>query len=191
MLWKGGMRDAVAKIARFVTRAAPRVRRPCVVMDFDDTMVYQHPVTQAVAANPACLAMWRMCDQLRVERYVVTARSKTRASYDYLMRQLLRAGYTLPDGLFMVCKGGARAYHEDPNPGYFKRDVRRMLTNRGCTVLASFGDQFTDLCCPASDNEKCIADIEAWQRDGACDRAAIVRLPAAFAALGVKLPALY
>ena len=101
--------------------------------------------------EPAVTLLWRLCGELGMRRYIVTARPAMALSGGdtneaYTIRQLRAAGITGWDALYMMpyreykrCRGDASAYKERA-----RRDIMARH-NDGLPLVVNIGDQWGDM----------------------------------------------
>lgn len=159
--YESGRHDAdVAKVTRQLQRAVDAERRqtikPAVVFDIDDTALSTFPYELAhdFSYDAASWRMWeredrfpaiqptlRLAMHLHAEGvaifFVTGRRTPERAA---TLHELVRAGYPAPAGLFLR---PIKDHNRSVIP--FKSSTRALIESRGYHVLASIGDQWSDL----------------------------------------------
>jgi len=145
-----------ARAERYLERRAPRVERPAMVLDIDETSLSNWPnqVDSSFCYDPASFHAWvlrgeaealpgvvdlyRTATRLGVAVFFVTGRheDERRATED----NLRRVGIERWAGLDMRPRDDGRH-----SASVFKSEVRRRLTEAGYTVLVNIGDQRSDL----------------------------------------------
>ena len=110
-------------------------RRPlAIVLDIDETALLNKG--KRVYRNVYVYAFYRHMLRLNVAVFFVTARS-TKYRH-HTENQLARLGYDRYEELFLMPP-------RLRDPARFKRNVRRMLIQRGYHIFANLGDQWTDM----------------------------------------------
>lgn len=137
-------------------RLAQHVRKPAVVFDIDDTMLstFNYEQSHDFGYDPRSWSRWERADRfppipptLRLARelvkehvaiFYVTGRRQTERAIT--QRELALAGYPKPAGLYLR--------PEDDHAGSvipFKSSIRAKIAASGYDILASVGDQWSDL----------------------------------------------
>lgn len=160
------------------------------VFDIDDTMLMDDGKaveSETSAIEPAVTLLWRLCGELNMRRYIVTARPAMALSGGdtneaYTIRQLKGAGITGWDALYMMpyqeykrCRGDASAYKERA-----RRDIIARH-NDGLPLLVNIGDQWGDMAATHHLQQRGIVGA-------APDDALLVGFFDDTAVVGVKLP---
>ncbi|MFA5959224.1 MAG: HAD family acid phosphatase [Tatlockia sp.] len=131
-------------------------RKLALVLDIDETSLSNYPrmakrqfdgnkaqITQdiqaadAPAINPT-LALYTFAKQHGVDVFFVTGRST--ALLQATQKNLVKAGYNNWDGLFFKPNN----YHQ-ASIIPFKAETRKLIEQKGYTIVASIGDQFSDI----------------------------------------------
>lgn len=138
------------------SRLKHRVRKPAVVFDIDDTALLSYPYERAMdftydskswraweaqdkfPAIRATLALARRLTQEHVAVFFVTGRRQGETALT--KREITDAGYPTPAGFYLR---PATDHAKSVIP--FKSSARAAIAARGYTILASIGDQWSDL----------------------------------------------
>jgi predicted secreted acid phosphatase len=160
------LQSATAPALAWIEDEAPRVDRPAVVFDIDETALSNWEAIQAndfgriggpCVAPPTTPCGWRSWDEraqataIEPTHDVFTAARDRGAAIFFItgrdesqraatVRNLANAGYTGYAGLFMEPVGAQYASAAD-----FKAPQRAHLEDQGYTIIANLGDQPSDL----------------------------------------------
>ncbi|MFK0249648.1 HAD family acid phosphatase [Amycolatopsis azurea] len=155
----------VADAKRYLQRRLDRgVKKPAVVFDVDDTAEVTYgwevdndfgfdPVKQQEAidkgtfvANKPVLELANWAAQRGVEVYFLTGRNEFQGPQS--LKNLANEGYPAPAGAFFKPKTTAPDYLScglTCTTVQYKAGTRKHIASTGATILANFGDQFSDL----------------------------------------------
>lgn len=156
----GGYDRDVGRVAerasRFLSRAAPGVARPAIVLDIDETSLSNWPYQldsdfcydssefhawverREAEAIEGVLALYRTARALDVAVFFVTGRNEEqRAATEANLRDV---GFAEWSGLDMRPRDDGHS-----TAAVFKTEVRRRISGDGYTILVNVGDQESDL----------------------------------------------
>ena len=121
---------------------------PVAVFDIDETLLINSrddDATQGIVDNKPGHALYDGVRKRNIPVYVVTAREKSTASFDFAVRQLHSLGYTSFERLYLT----PAQYRHDDDPSRFKADARaRIEAQHGGKIVLCVGDQITDHLAP-------------------------------------------
>jgi len=144
------------RAARYLRRQAPRVERPAMVLDIDETSLSNWPYelesnfcydsqdfnawVERGEAKPIAgvLDLYRSARSLGVAVFFVTGRHPDQR--EVTARNLRAVGFESWEGLDLRPRNDGES-----SASVFKTAVRRRITDEGYTILVSVGDQASDL----------------------------------------------
>lgn len=134
----------------------PNKEKLAIILDIDETSLsnykymfrrhfhatreqLHHEIAQADAATIVpTLKLYKQAKKLGIDVFFVTGRIK--AQSDYTIKNLIRAGYNDWNGIFFK-PNNYKEYSVIP----FKSKIREQLSNQGYRIIASIGDQCSDI----------------------------------------------
>lgn len=140
----------------FINQKRKQQQKLAIVLDIDETSLsnYKHMIKrdftgtrkqfhdedmQANApAIKSTLALYKEALRLGVDVFFVTGRPKS--ELEATRKNLINAGYNQWSGIYLRPKP---YLHKSMIP--FKTDARKIITEKGYTIIATIGDQYSDL----------------------------------------------
>ena len=112
------------------------VQRPCIVLDIDGTVLLNEEDGSSKCVLPF-QGLCQACEESNISVHCVTARQEDDDNRAYTRRQLEKCKLHNIDKLYMREPGD--------DPGEYKFEARRDITQQGYSILLTFGDQYFDL----------------------------------------------
>ena len=145
VLWTSANESNVATIAMMNAQRALDMgvrNTAAAVFDIDETLL-RNRGDDRVAVQPVGKKLFEFASAKGMDIYLVTARRKSKDSYEFAKKQLEALGYDLSNvkKIYMVSK----AFDDDDDyGGRFKREARSRIAKTH-SILINAGDRWSDL----------------------------------------------